>query len=33
MVTLRNVIDIRTGNRHSIAVVQAKNVRWYVPAE
>lgn len=33
MVTLYNVIDIRTGNRHSVAVVRAKNVKWYAPAD
>ncbi len=33
MVTLYDVIDVRTGNRHSIAVVKAKNVKWYIPAE
>lgn len=32
MVTLRNVIDIRTNRFHSIAVVSERNVRWFVPA-
>ena len=33
MVTLRNVVDIRTEFYHSIAVVKARNAKWFVPAE
>lgn len=29
MVTLRNVIDIRTGQYHSIAIVKERNVKWF----
>lgn len=32
MVTLHDVIDIRTGKRYSIAVVSKRNARWFVPA-
>lgn len=32
MITLHNVIDIRTGQRHSVAVVKPRNAKWYVPA-
>lgn len=33
MITLYNVIDIRTGQFHSVAVVKARNAKWFVPAE
>jgi len=33
MITLYNVIDIRTGKRHSVAIVSEKNAKWFVPAE
>lgn len=33
MVTLYNVTDIRTGQRYSIAVVKARNAKWFVPNE
>ena len=33
MITLRNVIDVRTGKRHSIAVVKENKVKYFVPAE
>lgn len=33
MVTLHNVIDTRTGQKYSVAVVKERNVKWYVPAE
>lgn len=33
MVTLRNVIDTRTGKHHSIAIVKEKNARYFVPAD
>ena len=33
MVTLHDVIDIRTGQWYSVAVVRAKNVKWFIPAE
>ena len=29
MITLYNVIDIRTGQFHSIAIVSEKNKKWY----
>lgn len=32
MITLYDVVDIRTGQRHSVAVVKARNAKWYVPA-
>lgn len=31
-VTLYNVIDTRTGQFHSVAIVKKKNARWFVPA-
>lgn len=33
MVTLYNVIDIRTGQFHSIAIVKERNAKWFIPAE
>ena len=33
MVTLYNVIDTRTGKRHSIAIVSKWKVKYFVPAE
>ena len=33
MVTLRNVIDTRTGQFHSIAIVKERNVRWFIQQE
>ena len=33
MVTLHNVIDTRTGQFHSVAVVKERNVKYFVPAE
>lgn len=33
MVTLKNVIDIRTGKFHPIARVSDKNVKYFKPAE
>ena len=33
MITLYNVIDTRTGNFHSIAVVKKRNAKWFIPAE
>lgn len=33
MITLYNVIDTRTGNFHSIAVVKQRNAKWFIPAE
>ena len=32
MVTLYNVIDIRTEQFHSVAVVKERNVKWFIPA-
>ena len=32
MITLRNVIDIRTNQFHSVAVIKAKNSKWFIPA-
>lgn len=31
MVTLYNVIDTRTNQFHSVAVVKEKNVKWFIP--
>lgn len=31
MVTLYNVIDTRTRQFHSVAVVKEKNVKWFIP--
>ena len=31
MVTLHNVIDTRTGNYYSVAIVKAKNAKWFIP--
>lgn len=33
MVTLRDVIDIRTGKHHSIAIVKEKNARYFVSTD
>ena len=33
MVTLYDVIDIRTGNYYSVAVVKQRNAKYFVPAE
>ena len=33
MVTLYNVIDIRTGQFHSVAIVKKRNAKWLRPAE
>ena len=33
MVKLTNVIDIRTGQFHSVAIIKQRNVKWFVPAE
>ena len=33
MVTLHNVIDTRTGQFYSIAVVSRRNAKWFVPVE
>ena len=33
MVRLENVIDTRTGQFHSVAVVKERNVKYFVPAE
>ena len=32
MVTLYDVIDIRTGVYYSVAVVKQRNRKWFVPA-
>ena len=31
-VTLYNVIDIRTDQFHSVAIVKEKNVKYFIPA-
>ena len=31
MITLRNVIDIRTNRFHSIAIVSERNAKWFIP--
>lgn len=33
MVTLYNVVDTRTGQHHSVAIVKERNARWFVPEE
>lgn len=33
MVTLYNVIDIRTGQFYSIVKVSARKAKWFVPGE
>lgn len=33
MVTLHNVVDTRTGQYHSVAIVKERNARWFVPKE
>lgn len=33
MVRLHNVIDTRTGQFHSVAVVKERNVKWFIEAE
>ncbi len=33
IVRLYNVIDTRTGQFHSVAVVSQKHAKWFVPAE
>ena len=33
MVTLYDVIDTRTGQYHSIAIIKERNAKWFVPAE
>ncbi len=33
MITLHNVIDTRTGQFHSVAIVKVRNAKWFVPAE
>lgn len=32
MVTLYRVIDKRTGNYYSVAIIKEKNVKWFVDA-
>ena len=31
LVTLYNVIDTRTNQFHSIAIVKERNVKWFIP--
>lgn len=33
MITLHDVIDIRTGMYYSVVRVKKRNARWFVPAE
>ena len=33
MITLYNVIDTRTGQYHSVAIVKERNAKYFVPAE
>lgn len=33
MITLYNVMDIRTGKIHSEVIVKKRMVRWFVPVE
>lgn len=32
-ITLFNVIDTRTNQFHSVAIIKRKNARWFVPYE
>lgn len=32
-IKLYNVIDIRTDQFHSVAVIKAKNAKWFIPAD
>lgn len=31
MITLHDVIDIRTGKFHSVAIISERNSKWFVP--
>ena len=31
MITLHNVIDIRTGMHHSVAVIQERKAKYFIP--
>lgn len=33
MIILKNVIDTRTGQFHSVAIVKIRNAKYFVPAE
>ena len=33
MITLYNVIDTRTGQRYSVAIVSKKNANFFIPAD
>ena len=33
MITLHNVMDVRTGVFYSVAVVRPQNVKWFVEVE
>lgn len=33
MIKLKNVIDTRTGQYHSVAYVKQRNAKYFVPAE
>ena len=33
MITLTNVIDIRTGLFHSVAIIKQRNAKYFIPAE
>lgn len=33
MITLHNVIDIRTGQHYSVVIIKQRNAKWFVPAE
>ena len=33
MIRLKNVIDTRTGQYHSVAIVKEKNVKYFIPGE
>lgn len=33
MVKLFNVVDIRSGQYHSVVIVKARNARFFVPVE
>ena len=33
MIKLENVIDVRTGQYHSVAIVKERNAKYFVPAD
>lgn len=33
MITLHDVVDIRTGKMHSVVRIKSHNIKWFVPAD